>query len=116
MANYLLIGITFTVFNIHKKSNMKKLQILFLLVFGLTFMSSCGDDIDCTDETAIEAEVNPLFDAADAAVDAYYADSSEDNCKALKDAIKDYIDVLEKYEESMKNAFQQKKELIMMTS
>ena len=78
---------------------MKKLQILLLLFFGLTFMTSCGDDVDCTDETAIEAEVNPLFDAADAAVDAYYADSSEDNCKALKDAIKDYIDVLEKYEE-----------------
>jgi hypothetical protein len=78
---------------------MKKLQILLLLVFGLTFMTSCGDDIDCTDEAAVEAEVDPFFEAADAAVDAYNADNSEDNCKALKDAIKDYIDVLEKYEE-----------------
>jgi hypothetical protein len=83
---------------------MKKLQILLLLVFGLTFMTSCGDDVDCSDEAAAQAELEPLLDAVITATFAYGLDPSADNCKAAEDAIDALIDKTKEYEDCADSA------------
>ena len=62
-------------------------------------MTSCGDDVDCNDEAAAEAEIEPFLDAVITASLAYATDPSADNCKAAEDAIDDLIDKTKEYED-----------------
>lgn len=77
-----------------------KLKFLFIL-FAITSMGivACGDDIDCSDEVALQAEIQDEQDAVNAAILTYTTDPSTDNCESLVDALQEWIDALKDLED-----------------
>jgi len=78
---------------------MKNLLTLLLLFCGMAFVSSCGSDVDCSDEAAIEAELSPLLETLFTAALNYATDQSDENCDAYKDVLSDIIDKSKEYQE-----------------
>jgi len=62
--------------------------IAAILSFGLT---SCGDDIECT-ETAINAAIQAEVNNVNQATTTFNNDPTSDNCGALLDALDQLID------------------------
>lgn len=73
-----------------------KIRILLLLT-SLCFLASCGgDDVDCTDTTALNSTIASATNTLNAAITAWNgSDQMEESCKALRDAYEDYIDAFE---------------------
>jgi hypothetical protein len=70
---------------------------LSLLLIGL--LSSCGDDeIDCTDQATNQSTLDASAAGVSAAIDAFNADQSDDNCNNLVDAYEDQIEDLESFQ------------------
>ena len=78
---------------------MKKITS-FIVLCILAFMTSgCGgDDVDCT-EANLEQNWANEFQAVINAGTAYASDPSSGNCNAYKDALKEYLDVIDDFEE-----------------
>jgi hypothetical protein len=79
---------------------MKKNILFSLFVLAVAF-SSCGKDVDCTEQGVSEAIADELA-AVLSATFLYYDNPSEDNCKKLKSATEDYIDVVKDLEDCAK--------------
>jgi len=71
---------------------MKKLQILTLFCLALIVFTSCGDDVDCTDPTALDTTDEVA--AVNTAIDAFNLDNSDENCSNLSEAYESFIDSL----------------------
>lgn len=71
---------------------MKYLSIIFIC--SAIFLMSCGDDADCT-QAGIDADLTAGNNKVAEATATYNADMTDDNCKDLKKAIEDQIDLLE---------------------
>lgn len=82
-----------------------KLKFLFIL-FAITSMGivACGDDIDCSDEAALEAEIADEIEALTDAIFIYSGDPSTDNCNDLVDALEDYINAAKGLEDCAREA------------
>ena len=67
------------------------------MAVSLCFLASCGgDDVDCTDTTALNSTISAATNTLNAAITAWNSsDQMEEPCKALKSAYDDYIDVFE---------------------
>ena len=78
----------------------KLLFLTFSVLIGLFSLSSCGDDVDCDDMAALEAEIQPEFDALLEAADAFNANPDDsDLCNDFRDATEDLISASRDIEE-----------------
>ena len=73
-----------------------KFKIL-LIVATLCFLPSCGgDDVDCTDTTALNSTIAAATNMLNAAITTWNSsDQMDESCNALKSAYEDYIDTVE---------------------
>lgn len=74
-------------------------RILFFLalcVFSFT-VSSCGDDVECTDLNALNSFFNTTIVPLNEAISTYNATLDEQSCNDLQDAYNEFIDDLESY-------------------
>lgn len=69
-------------------------KVLFVALIAAVGFISCGDDVDCADQAAVEEAYVPQLNAYNAAVTAYNAEQSSENCNTLSDAASDYVDAL----------------------
>ncbi|MEO0787428.1 MAG: hypothetical protein AAFY36_02130 [Bacteroidota bacterium] len=82
---------------------MNKLFILLLAVATIA-VSSCGgndDDGGNTNENCVVNYSNDLSEAGDdivAALNVFTSDPSDENCQAYLQTLRDYLDVIESYE------------------
>lgn len=62
---------------------------------AIFILTSCGgDDVDCSDEAALNATLENGADRVTNALLAYSMDPSDANCNTLKDTYSDWIDDL----------------------
>jgi len=77
---------------------MKLIKLCLLTCF--LFLASCGESVDCNDTAAINAELDPVLNRLTEVTLSLFSDpENNDICNELKDTYKDYIDLLEKFEE-----------------
>lgn len=77
---------------------MKKGIILVTLLL-VSLLYACGDDVDCADTLQIQNEVNEATDLVNAEVLAFNADQSDDNCRNVVEALEEFIETLEDFQE-----------------
>ena len=83
---------------------MKNLFFLALVAISMSF-ASCGDDVDCNDEAAFQAEIETELDALITTAFAYaFNPTDSDLCNDYKDAINAYIKAIEPYRDCFSGA------------
>ena len=75
---------------------MKKIFYFSFMILSLAFISCGDDDVDCTSNNFVTS-INALIDDLNAAVATYNSDPTSDNCEALKQAARDYLDGVEDF-------------------
>ncbi len=70
-----------------------------LFILGLSISSCGGGGVDCNDERAVADAFTEGFSQVLTASLSFDGDPSEDNCKVLVDALDEWINSLEDFEE-----------------
>ena len=82
------------------KMKMKNLLLLAFVAISMTFVSCGDDDVDCSDETALEAAIEDETTDLLTTGTAYAQDpTNSDLCNAYADAINAYVDAISPYRE-----------------
>ena len=70
---------------------------IFLFAVSVFLFASCGgDDVDCTDTTAINSTISSATNALNAAISTWNSsEQTDDHCKTLDKAYDDYIDAID---------------------
>ena len=78
--------------------NYKSALYLFILILPFC-ITSCGDDLDCQDEQELSNFLAEALTPVNSAIFTFSADPTEENCNRVVDALEEFIDDMEPFQE-----------------